>query len=281
METTRSKFTGSDQEYLRDVQYRDGSRLARRANLHAKYRTASTPFFDWVGAHFDLFGGAEVLEVGCGTGWLWQESSFDIPPGVKLTLTDLSPGMVKEAVARVEAAGRVETVAGQPADAQSLPFENGSFDRVVANHMLYHLPDPALGVAELARVVRSDGVVIASTNGSEHLRELWEMRAKVFGTSPVDETATVFNPEIGFELLREHFAEVDWFDYPDQLICTDPVDVLAHICSAPPAETATPEQLSHLTDEVERAFNAGGGRLMVTKEVGCFVTRGQRKRPRR
>ena len=44
---------------------------------------------------------------------------------------------------------------GQPADLQALPFEDGTYDRVVANHMLYHLPDPRLGVAELARVVRA------------------------------------------------------------------------------------------------------------------------------
>jgi SAM-dependent methyltransferase len=276
MGEARSKYTGGDQTYLRDVQYRDGSRLAQRANLHIKYRTAAMPFFDWVGERFELFEGADVLEAGCGTGWLWAESTFAIPPDVTLTLSDLSPGMVNEAVTRVEASHRAANVTGRVADLQALPFESASFDRAIANHMLYHLPDPEQGVAELARVLRPDGLVIAATNGPSHLRELWEIRAQVFDTEPVDETAAVFGPEIGFQILRGHFGDVHWYEYPDQLICTDPSDVIAHICSAPPAETATAEQLSRLTDEVEQAFNKAGGRLTVTKEVGCFVTQGQR-----
>ena len=86
----------------------------------------------------------------------------------------------------------------------------------------------------------------------------------------------MFSPEIGFDLLSRHFTEVQWFDYPDELVCTDPDDVLAHICSTPPAEAATPDQLEQLTAEVNRAFRAGSGRLIVTKEVGCFVAVGLR-----
>ena len=174
-------FAGGDQAYLRDVQYRDSTRLAARASLHVKYGTARTAWFPWVATQIDWPVGARVLEVGCGAGWLWAEASAHLPGGLHLTLTDLSAGMVAEAVGRVAGLGRHRRVDGRIADAQALPFAADSFDIAVANHMLYHVPDPRLAVAELARVVRPDGVLIAGTVGATHLRELAEIRAEVFG----------------------------------------------------------------------------------------------------
>jgi SAM-dependent methyltransferase len=224
-----------------------------------------------VGGHLDLFAGANVLEVGCGSGWLWTKSSFPVSDGVRLTLTDLSPGMVEEAMASVRHAGRVASVAGRPADLPVLPFEDSTFDRVLANHMLYHLPEPALGVAELARVVWRDGRMIAATNGRSHLKEMWELRARVFGTSSVDETTEAFNPEIGFELFRRWFSDVRWVECHDTIVCTDPADIVAYVCSVPPAESASADELAELTREVGRAFDQGEGTFTVTKEVGCFI----------
>ena len=50
---------------------------------------------------------AAILEVGCGAGWMWAESSTPVPFGVELTLSDLSPGMVDAAVERVETKARI------------------------------------------------------------------------------------------------------------------------------------------------------------------------------
>ena len=272
----QSSDLNNDRDYLRHVQYNDGSRLSRRANLHAKYGSNQMPFFDWVGERLDLFEGADVLEVGCGTGWLWHESTFEVPPGTRLTLTDLSPGMAGEALSSIEDSRRVDSVAGHVADLQHLPFRDASFDRVIANHMLYHLPDPARGVAELARVVRPDGMVMAAANGLRHLRELAQIRADVFGGPSHDRMPEVFGPDNGFALFRAHFIEIRWYEYPDQLLCTDPADVLSHICSSPPAEGASADQLRRLTDAVTLAFETGGGQLSITKDVGCFIATGTR-----
>ena len=72
--------------------------------------------------------------------------------------------MVDEAVARAKD-GRYAQIRGRVCDVQALPFKDDAFDVVIANHMLYHVPDPDRGVAELARVVHRDGVVLAATNG--------------------------------------------------------------------------------------------------------------------
>lgn len=279
MAQERSKFAGGDQQYLREEQYRSSSRLAERANLHARASTAVVPWFTWVAHHIDLEAGQRVLEVGCGAGWLWEHTTVNVPPGISILLTDLSPGMVAEAVARVAATDRFASVSGESVDTQALPFATASFERVVANHMLYHLPDPAAGVAQLARVVTDDGRVVVATNGRRHMQELWAIRAEVFGTPPTDQTVDVFGVETGFPVLRDHFAHVDWWSFPDELRCTDPADVLAYLCSTPPGETATPAERAHLEALVAAAFEAGDGTMRVTKDTGAFVCTGP-SRPR-
>jgi len=274
---TASRFAGGDQAYLRDEQYRDATRLTDRMRLHQRYSVARTPWHEWVAARIDLHAGMHVLEVGCGSGALWEHGAAGLPADVALTLCDLSPGMVDEALERARATGAYAVVDGRPADLQALPFADHVYDRVVANHMLYHLPDPRLGVAELARVVRPDGVVVAATNGRRHMRELHEVEASVFGADALDQTVDVFGAEVGFALLRERFGDVRWHQYEDQLRCTEPAHVLAYSCSSPPGEDATVGQRAELEAAIAARFDAGGGVMTITKDSGCFVCR----RPRR
>lgn len=273
MSLERSKFAGGDQAYLRDEQYAGSDRLARRAGLHALYSTSPIAWFDWVSAQVGLAADAKVLEVGCGAGWMWEQSTIEVPAGVTLTVTDLSGGMVDEAVARIGATGRVIAVTGQVADAQQLPFDTGQFDIVIANHMLYHLPSPARGVAELARVLAADGHVVVATNGRRHMQELWAIRGQVFRLDPVDHTVDVFGIETGFPVLRDHFGSVVWRAFRDSLRCTDPDDVLAYLCSTPPAEDATPAQRDTMKSAIADAFDAGDGVMTISKDTGCFVCR--------
>lgn len=268
--------SGGDQAYLRQVQYRDGSKLSDRAQLHVKYSAAGVAWFPWLGRQIQWPVEARVLEVGCGTGWFWAEAAATLPDDLDLTLTDLSIGMVGEALDRMRNRGWHRRIAGHVADVQALPFTPEQFDVVVANHMLYHVPEPRLAVREMARVLRSDGAVLAATNGPDHLRELWEVRDEVFGSDPGRWFSEVFGIENGDEIFREQFGEVSWHPYADRLICRDPEDVLTFMRSCPPAETASQEELDHLAEVVRRRFAEGDGVLEVAKETGVFVCRDPR-----
>jgi len=275
----RDAFAGGDQDYLRTVQYADSTKLATRASLHVKYGRAT--WFPWWAAQVPWPTPAtgadlQVLEVGCGAAWLWAEGTDQMPADrIDLTLTDLSPGMVDEAVARVTGLGRFAAVRGRTADAQEVPFADDSFDVVVSNHMLYHLPDPARGVAEIARVLRPAGVAAVATNGWTHLTELWQIRAEVFAgledLTDHDETVEVFGIETGEPMLHERFGSVDFHRYDDTLRCTDPVDVVDFLCSSPPGEDADADGLARLRAAVDRRFEAGGGTFEITKDVGIFL----------
>jgi ubiquinone/menaquinone biosynthesis C-methylase UbiE len=78
-----------------------------------------------------------------------------------------------------------DQVRGEQADATALPFESGSFDTVIAMHMLYHGASPAVGIAEMHRVLRPGGVLAVTTNGVGNMRKLCELTSAL-GSPPYD-----------------------------------------------------------------------------------------------
>ncbi|MFM2078508.1 MAG: hypothetical protein RJA49_2398 [Actinomycetota bacterium] len=267
----RTAFAGGDQRYLREVQYADGAKLDARGHLHRTYATSPVPLALFEAALVDWPDGASVLECGCGTGRFWENDA--LPRTLAPTLTDLSPGMVAEAIDRARAAGFC--VEGRACDVQSLPFADDAFDVVVANHMLYHVPDPDLAVAELARVLRSDGVALAATNGHGHMGELNDAIADVFDRPAEGGVYEVFGIDTGEARLRARFASVVWHAFDNDLVVDEPAAVLAYALSFPPGETATPEQRTALAAAVDRRFV--DGRMRIRTRSGVFVCRHPRR----
>jgi len=99
---------------------------------------------------------ARSLEIGAGTGYFTLNL---LRAGVvrSAVATDISPGMLDALQANAGRAGvEVETVV---ADAEALPFEDGSFDLVLGHAVLHHIPDLDRAFAEFARVLRPGGTV--------------------------------------------------------------------------------------------------------------------------
>lgn len=153
-----------------------------------------------------------VLEVGCGPGEAAERIGAS---GAEVEALDISERMV--------ALTRARGVKARVGDVQELPFENESFDAALAAWMLYHVPDVERGIAELARVLRPGGRLVAVTNRVEHLRELRELLGGEFATRG-------FSDENGAEILLRHFARVEereaggWLNFPDRAAVAAYVD---------------------------------------------------------
>ena len=265
--TERSAFAGGDQQYLREVQYGTGAKLDVRASLHRRFGTSPVAFPAFEAALVDWPEGAEALECGCGTGRFWETA--DLPRSTRLTLTDLSTGMVAEAEARARSHG-FTAVEARACDVQQLPFDDASFDVVVANHMLYHVPDPDLAVAELARVVRPDGVVLVATNGYGHMGEINAAIAEVFGGHE-EKLYEVFGIDTGERRLRERFGSLVWHAFDNDLVVDDPAAVVAYGLSFPPGEQASDAERVAFEAAVHRRFV--DGTLRIRTRAGAFVCR--------
>jgi len=87
-------------------------------------------------------------------------------------------------------------------DIQALPFDDEEFDCVLANRVLYHLPDLKLGLSQIARVLRPSGRLVAVTYSDDHLCELF----KLVGRRP---DASPFSADNGAASLLRHFNPVE------------------------------------------------------------------------
>jgi SAM-dependent methyltransferase len=113
-------------------------------------RLVAREFLNWL----DVPPGRRWLDVGCGTGALTATILGNAAPG-EVRGVDPSPAFLDYAQEQIRDP-RASFVLG---DAQALPEEAGSYDVVVAGLVLNFVPDPALAVAEMRRVVRPGGTV--------------------------------------------------------------------------------------------------------------------------
>jgi SAM-dependent methyltransferase len=104
----------------------------------------------------------EVLDVGCGVGH-WGQLLIDLlPTAARVQGVDRDPGWVEHAVARASARGLANRVAYQVADGERVPFADASFDLVTCQTVLIHTADPGAAIAEMIRVARPGGLILAA-----------------------------------------------------------------------------------------------------------------------
>jgi ubiquinone/menaquinone biosynthesis C-methylase UbiE len=251
-------------------QYGDVRKIAARARLLTCYTIADTGWFPWVAAQMPLDEGARLLDVGCGPGWFWA-SCGPLPADLDLTLVDRSPAMVADALDRCSSLclGRL---AGEPADAVSLPFPDAHFDGVIAMHMLYHVDDPEKAMAEMARVLKPGGFLAVTTNGTGNMRQIYELTT-VFGGMPIDPAAARFGFAEAEDVMRRTFGSVSVQRHPSRLRVTEPEDVFLAMTSFPPGEDAGEAELSAFRNAIHAAFERGGGAIETEQERGLFISR--------
>jgi SAM-dependent methyltransferase len=255
----------TDRAHLTGVQYKDASNLDARIRLHCEFSTNPYPFHRWYLDHLDLPDNARILEVGTGSGALWQENRDRIPPGWEITLTDLSPGMLADAE---RALSPLRSFTFRQADAQDLPFPDAPFDAVLANHMLYHVPDRPRALSELRRVLRPGGRLYAATNGAGHLKELRELLGEY--SEDVPQSGGIgFGLEDGTEQLEAFFGHITLDRYDDAFYITMAEPLKAYIRSVNSHYKLTPDQLLTIERRVDGLIARGP--IHIEKEAGIFI----------
>jgi SAM-dependent methyltransferase len=173
-------------------EYASEERLAKRNKTYSELTAGVNPD-DVIVEAIRESSPQRFLDVGCGMGELAERVQREL--GANVVAVDISARMVELTRAR--------GIQASVADVQALPFEDGSFDCVAANWVLYHVPDVDLGVRELARVLRPGGRLVAATLGAANMQELWDLLGG-------EVTAGLsFGYENGEAALAPHFTAIE------------------------------------------------------------------------
>jgi ubiquinone/menaquinone biosynthesis C-methylase UbiE len=248
-------------------QYQDGSNLNLRVRLHQRFSVNRGGWHRWVFDQFDLPPDCRLLELGCGMGDLWLENLGQVPTGWKITLSDFSKGMVRNTRSGLNKnlIFRFGVI-----DAQSIPYSSGSFGAVIANHMLYHLPDRVGGLSEVQRVLNTNGRFYASTIGERHLEEISDLLCRFDPqlASWSVQRSDSFTLENGETQLRRWFTKVQLHRYNDSLVVTEAKPLVDYILSG--RLNLSTDRRDDLTRFVESELRSNSGKLHITKDSGVF-----------
>jgi SAM-dependent methyltransferase len=227
-------------------------------------------------SHFGWQGDERVLDVGSGSGSYYLPMQNTLPPH-RYFAVDTSPGMLTRHPAR-----QCATLA----DAQSLPFPTGSFDVVMANHMLFHVHDIDAALKEFQRVLKPEGVVIAATSSILTMPEfqalyrralvLLGVSGKAFSNVPVP-AHFPFSLENGTRRLAQHFYAVVRYDLPGTLVFSSADPVMQYLQSGRdlyepqlPPRVAWDDLMAVMRDQIN-ALVGHFGELVINKVSGVLV----------
>jgi ubiquinone/menaquinone biosynthesis C-methylase UbiE len=208
-----------------------------------------------------------VLELGCGSGAIWTACPERIPPGWRVTLSDFSAGMLDSAWRSLVTLGRGFKF--EQIDAQAIPYPDETFDIVIANFMLYHVPDRQKALTEIRRALKPGGHLVAATNGMKHLQEMDEWFERLgldsFNSRP-------FTLENGLSQLQQFFGDIQTLRYPDGLRITKLQPLMAYLKSTASYGENPESVFAELEQELAAKLQADGA-IEITKDSGLFLAR--------
>ncbi len=268
----------TDEEKIQE-QYHDSSNLEKRIRIH-DYSTAAQEWMEWVYEKMELQSGMTVLELGCGTGLLWQKNIHKLPQGLHLVLTDRSEGMLDETKENLKhykslLDERKITVTYSVMDANELSLEANSYDAIIANHMLYHVKNRDACLHTIAKALKTNGTFFCSTVGDAHMKELHKLVTDFDARieMPSAHFTVAFRLENATQQLEKHFSVIERHNHENDLIVDDANVIYDYIDSYPGnAHFILSQRGKELREMIDARLEKEGA-IFIHKATGMFICR--------
>jgi ubiquinone/menaquinone biosynthesis C-methylase UbiE len=239
--------------------------LSTRINIHEKYSVNKYGWTSWVFDQYKFKQNMNILELGCGTGNIWIGKEKNLPENINITLTDISPLMIEKAKKNMK---KNKMFSFQIVNIQNIPFDNKTFDVVIANHMLYHVPNMAKALYEIKRVLKDNGYFYTTTIGENSLKELQDIYKKFEDKVKFQYSQNCsFTLENGKKILGEYFSKIEQKLYIDSLKVTDTNDLMEYIISY----NKIPKEINKIFYEAVKSKFNEEGIFNIRKDQGIFI----------
>ena len=225
------KILEDEKELLQ--QYMDSSNLDASIKLQDRFSSNRHGWYKWTFNNIKLDKKYKVLEIGCGNGALWSKNINLLDKDISITLTDVCEEMINSA--KKSLSNYSDIFDFQIVDPYNIPFENESFDLVIANHILFYMKDVDKVLNEIKRVLKVGGYFYSSTIDSKNMKEL-ESLVKGFNSNikiSEEKISSNFGLENGEGILSKHFCQIKKYLYEDKLVINDAKGILEYIYSIP------------------------------------------------
>jgi len=254
-------------------QYHDSKNFVARIDINRKFRTNPQPWTSWIFDQIKFPEMPQILELGCGNAILWKTNQAKIGADYHIKLTDFSEGMLKDAQ---NVLGNIKNkFEYNVMDAQQITYPNNYFDIIIANLMLYHIPNRKKAYSEITRALKIDGSFYASTFGMKNMQELNNLVHNYDSEldCSLEKLSNEFGLENGKSQLEEYFEEVEIKKYPDHLEITEPKPIINYVLSFGRNKAVlTDKKLesfrNYLNEEIEDR-----NMIRVTKDTGIFIAK--------
>ena len=249
-------------------QYKDSGNLRKRMALFRFGSGNASDLWIRVLEHYDISTRRQVLEVGCGNGVMWEGRTDLLAPDACVYLSDISPGMLEESAAKHGGDNRFGYLL---TGAESVPFDEVTFDAVMAHFMVYHLASPEDALAEFCRVTRPDGVVglLLPIEGS--MSELYGLAHRIDArVSEKGRAQEMFGDRDAGVAAAKHFSLVERKAFSNVLRVTEAAALVDYASSYPMAPGVTLDERFYepfakaVGDVIDRegAFNITSGSVL-------------------
>lgn len=214
-------------------QYIDASNLNANIKLQDRFGQNENGWYQWVFKNMKLNKSFKVLEIGCGNGALWEKNINCLDKNIDITLTDICEDMLKETKQNLSKYNH--NFKFKLADPSNIPFENETFDVVIANHILFYMKDLDKVLYEINRVLKKNGEFYCSTIDNSHMKELEDIMLRFNCNINISEKNiySKFSVDNGESILKKYFKDINKCYYTDELIVDDTKGILEYIYTIP------------------------------------------------